>query len=256
MKQIDITLEPGKKIYFASDFHLGVPDYSHSLEREKRIINWLNSIERDAQAIFLVGDLFDFWFEYRHVVPKGFVRLLGKLAQLADKGIDIHLFHGNHDLWQFGYFEQELGCAVHNKPIAVIINQKRFHIAHGDGLGPGQHWFKFILSIYRNSFFQRLFAFFHPYIGISIAQWVSNRSKQKTFDANKNYLGDEQEYLILYTKKLLTAERFDYCIYGHRHLAFEKNIDTTTVVNLGDWFNANTFAEYDGNNLSLHTFAI
>ncbi|MFN5919870.1 MAG: UDP-2,3-diacylglucosamine diphosphatase [Bacteroidota bacterium] len=254
MTDINLTLQDGKKIYFASDFHLGVPTHESSLLREKRIVNWLNSIEHDAQAVFLVGDMFDFWFEYRHVVPKGFVRLLGTLARLSDNGIRIHLFHGNHDLWQFGYLEKELNCTVHNKPVSLMVNQTLFHIAHGDGIGPGQHWFKFILSVYRNRFFQRLFAFFHPFVGMSIAQWVSHRSKLKTFDSNKHYLGDNKEYLMLYTRELLKQNRFSFCIYGHRHLPFEKKINDTTVLNLGDWFSSNTYAVYDGTHLNLHSF--
>lgn len=253
MTDINLTLQDGKKIYFASDFHLGVPTHEASLLREKRIVSWLNSIEHDAQAVFLVGDMFDFWFEYRHVVPKGFVRLLGTLARMSDNGIQIHLFHGNHDLWQFGYFEKELNCSVHSKPVSLCVNQTLFHLAHGDGIGPGQRWFKFVLSVYRNRFFQRLFAFFHPYVGISIANWVSYRSKLKTFDSNKQYLGDDKEYLMLYTQELLKNKDFSYCIYGHRHLAFEKKIHNTTVLNLGDWFGSNTYAVYDGSRLTLHS---
>jgi UDP-2,3-diacylglucosamine hydrolase len=241
-----------KKIYFASDFHLGVPNLASSLEREKRIVQWLDQIRNDAEEIFLVGDLFDFWFEYKHVIPKGFTRLLGKLAELADSGIRIHLFHGNHDLWQFGYLEQEIGCIVHTKPITIERSNKKFYIAHGDGLGPGQFRFKLILSIYRNRFFQRLFAFFHPYIGMSLAHWFSHQSKLQTFESNNTYLGDDKEYLMQHAQTIARTEQIDYCIFGHRHLAFYKMFNNTAVINLGDWFQVNTYAVFDGTDVKLY----
>jgi UDP-2,3-diacylglucosamine hydrolase len=241
-------------IYFASDFHLGVPDAASSLVREKRIVRWLDSIADNASDIYLVGDLFDFWFEYKTVIPKGFVRLLGKLAELSDAGIRIHIFHGNHDLWQFGYLEQELGGKVYPKPITVSLGGKQFHIAHGDGLGPGQYWFKFILGIYRNYLFQRLFAFFHPNIGITIANWFSNRSKQQTFTENQEYLGDDNEYLIGYAKQVTQQQPIDYFIFGHRHFPFNKKIGNSNVINLGDWMGYNTYAVFDGKTVELKTY--
>lgn len=241
-------------IYFASDFHLGVPDAASSLVREKRIVRWLDSIADDASDIYLVGDLFDFWFEFKTVVPKGFVRLLGKLAELSDAGVRIHIFHGNHDLWQFGYLEQELGCKVYPKPITVSLGGKQFHIAHGDGLGPGQQRFKFILAIYRNYFFQRLFAFFHPNIGIGAANWFSHRSKQQTFTENQEYLGDDKEYLIQYAKQVMQQQPIDYFIFGHRHFPFNKKIGNSNVINLGDWMGYNTYAVFDGKTVELKTY--
>lgn len=242
-------------IYFASDFHLGVPTHADSLLREKHIVAWLDSIKHNASDIYLVGDLFDFWFEFKTVVPKGFVRLLGKLAELSDAGIRLHIFHGNHDLWQFGYLEQEIGCKVYAKPITVQLSGKAFHIAHGDGLGPNQRWFKFILSVYRNRFFQRLFAFFHPNIGIGIANWFSARSKQHTFTENATYYGDEKEYLMLYAKQIAASTPIDYFIFGHRHLPMMRPVnEKSTYVNLGDWMGYNTYAVFDGNELTLNTF--
>lgn len=241
-------------IYFASDFHLGVPDAASSLVREKRIVRWLDSIADDASDIYLVGDLFDFWFEFKTVVPKGFVRLLGKLAELSDAGVRIHIFHGNHDLWQFGYLEQELGCKVYPKPKTVSLGGKQFHIAHGDGLGPGQQRFKFILAIYRNYFFQRLFAFFHPNIGIGAANWFSHRSKQQTFTENQEYLGDDKEYLIQYAKQVMQQQPIDYFIFGHRHFPFNKKIGNSNVINLGDWMGYNTYAVFDGKTVELKTY--
>ncbi len=242
-------------IYFASDFHLGVPTHADSLLREKHIVAWLDSIKHNASDIYLVGDLFDFWFEFKTVVPKGFVRLLGKLAELNDAGIRLHIFHGNHDLWQFGYLEQEIGCKVYDKPITVQLGSKSFHIAHGDGLGPNQRWFKFILSVYRNHFFQRLFAFFHPNIGIGIANWFSARSKQHTFTDNATYFGDDKEYLMLYAKQIASSTPVDYFIFGHRHLPMMRPVnEKSTYVNLGDWMGYNTYAVFDGNELVLKTF--
>ncbi len=243
------------RVYFASDFHLGVPDYKTSLGREKRIVRWLDEIKHDATDVYIVGDIFDFWFEFKTVVPKGFTRLLGKLAELSDAGIRLHLFHGNHDLWQFGYLEQELGCKVYDKPITITLGEKVFHIAHGDGLGPDQRWFKFILGIYRNYFFQRLFAFFHPNVGIRIANWFSANSKKHTFTENATYYGDDKEYLMLYAKQFLTQQHVDYFVFGHRHLPMIKPITTaSSYVNLGDWMSYFTYAVFDGSTLSLKTF--
>jgi UDP-2,3-diacylglucosamine hydrolase len=247
-------LSTKKNIYFASDFHLGIPDYASSLEREKRIVRWLDSIKNDAAEIYLVGDLFDFWFEYDKVVPKGFTRLLGKMAEICDAGVPMHVFHGNHDLWMFGYLEREIGCIVHAKPIIKELNGKKFYIAHGDGLGPGQKWFKFILSVYRNYFFQRLFAFFHPSIGVSIANWFSHKSKQNYFEENAHYYGDDKEFHMLFAKEHLQHNPIDYFILGHRHLPMDKIIGNAHVINLGDWMSYYTYAVFNGEETVLKTF--
>lgn len=244
-----------KKTYFASDFHLGIPDFESSRAREERIIRWLNQIEADCEELFLVGDLFDFWFEYKLVVPKGFVRLQAKIASMCDAGIPIHFFHGNHDLWQFGYFEKELGVKVHSKPILKKIGQHQFYIGHGDGLGSGQTKFKLILWIYRNHIFQRLFAFFHPYIGIGIANWMSHQSKLKTFDGNFEFHG-EKEHLIEHCRQLISqGNRSTYFIFGHRHLPMKYELgEGKEYINLGDWIGFNTYAVYDGESVKLETF--
>lgn len=247
-------LQPGKKLYFASDFHLGVPDAANSRLREQRVVRWLESIRHDAQAVFIVGDAFDFWFEYRHAVPKGFSRLIGKLCELQDSGIDVHLFHGNHDLWQFGYFEEEIGCKVHDGPIMIRSADKLIYIAHGDGLGPGQRWFKFILWIYRNRFFQRVFSLIHPSFGIPFANWFSKRSKEKTFGSNSHYLGDDKEHQMLHAAEVLEKHPVDYFLFGHRHLAFDKPLLDARVINLGDWFTQNTYAVFDGTTMTLNQF--
>jgi len=240
-----------KKTFFASDFHLGVPDFSSSRNREKRIVNWLDSIKEEAESVYLVGDLFDFWFEYKKVVPRGFTRLLGKLGELSDSGIKIHIFHGNHDMWQFGYLEEELGCEVHNGLVYTEIAGKKFCIAHGDGLGPEQRWFKFILSIYRNRFFQRLFGAMHPLWGIGMAEWFSNRSKEKTAKTGEKFMGNDKEYLIRFANEQQKIRPVDFYVFGHRHLALDIDIGTARVINLGDWFTKNTCAVFDNQNIEL-----
>ncbi|MFN6081877.1 MAG: UDP-2,3-diacylglucosamine diphosphatase [Bacteroidota bacterium] len=243
-----------KKTYFASDFHLGIPDAKSSSEREQRIIKWLNEIKPDCAELFIVGDIFDFWFEYKTVVPKGFVRLQAKFAEFTDAGIPVHFFHGNHDLWQFGYFEKELGVQVHEKSIIRTINGKNFYIGHGDGLGPEQRRFKTILWIYRNRFFQKIFSMLHPNIGIGVANWLSHQSKLKTFDGNFTFY-EEKEFLIRYCRSILQEESFDYFVFGHRHLPMEyKLTEQSRYVNLGDWIGFNTYAVFNGETLSLQTF--
>lgn len=244
-----------KRIYFASDFHLGIPDAASSFEREKRIVRWLNQIKDDCQELFLLGDLFDFWYEYKLVVPKGFIRIQSKIAEFTDAGIPVHFFHGNHDLWQFGYFEKELGVQVHAKPIIRQLGKHQFYIGHGDGLGSGQHKFKLILWIYRNPFFQRVFGFLHPSIGMGFANWLSHRSKLKTFDGNFTFY-HEKEFLIQHCRSLIAAgDASDYYVFGHRHLPMLFDLGgNKTYANLGDWIGYNTYAVYDGNELKIETF--
>lgn len=205
--------------------------------------------------LFILGDIFDFWFEYKLVVPKGFVRLQAKLAEFTDAGIPVHLFHGNHDLWQFGYLEQELGVKVHAEPIQLKLGNHLFYLGHGDGLGPGQAQFKFTLAIYRNRFFQRLFAFAHPSIGMGVANWLSHRSKLKTFDGNFTFYG-EKEHLIQFCRSQISeGSKADYFIFGHRHLPMTFDLgNQQTYVNLGDWIGFNSFAVYDGHELQIGYF--
>ncbi len=244
---------PTKKIYFLSDFHLGAPDSATSLVRERKIVSFLNSIEESAAEIFIVGDLFDFWYEYKKVVPKGYVRLLGKLAALSDSGIPIHVFTGNHDMWMRGYFEEELGIRVYHQPESFTRNGKTFYIAHGDGLGPGDHGFKFIKKIFRNPFCQWLFGWLHPDCGIALANYFSRKSREKTGASDEVFLGAEKEWLIVYSKEKLEKQHFDYFIYGHRHLPLDLALTSTSrYINLGDWIRNFTYAYFDGNSLQLH----
>jgi UDP-2,3-diacylglucosamine hydrolase len=245
----------GKKIYFASDFHLGVPDYKKSLEREKRIVRWLDEIKKDAEELYLMGDVFDFWFEYGTVVPKGFVRLQGKLAELSDSGTTIHYFTGNHDMWVFNYLPEEMNIKLYRKPITREISGKKFYLGHGDGLGPGDRGYKFIKKIFRSRLCQWLFARIHPNLGIRIARFWSRRSRIATGVKDDQYLGDEKELLVLHCKKILEKAHFDYFIFGHRHMPLDiKLSEKSRYINLGEWVNYSSYAVFDGNAVELKNF--
>lgn len=244
----------GKKIYFISDFHLGAPTSEESLIRERKICQWLETIKADVSILFILGDVFDFWFEYRHVVPKGYVRILGKLAEIADKGIPIYLFTGNHDMWMFDYLPKELGIKLYRQPEEFNFDNRKFLIGHGDGLGPGDHGYKFIKKVFANKFCQWLFARLHPNFGISLANFWSRKSRQHTGHHDAKYLGDDKEYLVQYIIETEKTKHFDYYIFGHRHLPIDKQIESSHYINLGDWLSYFTYAEWDGNKLSLKKF--
>ncbi|MBK8365554.1 MAG: UDP-2,3-diacylglucosamine diphosphatase [Bacteroidetes bacterium] len=244
-------MKPGKKIYFASDFHLGVPTYEKSLEREHKIVKWLDSIKADAEELYLLGDVFDFWFEYRTVVPRGYVRLLGKLAELSDSGIKIHYFTGNHDMWTFDYLEKELNVIIYRAPIEISYNGKAFYIGHGDGLGPGDHGYKFIKKVFASKVCQWLFARLHPNFGIGIANYFSKKSRIATGTTDEKFLGEEKEWLVIYSKEILAKKHFDYLIFGHRHLPLDIKIDSSRYINLGDWIQYFTYGVFDGAEFEL-----
>ncbi len=251
----DFSLQKGKKVYFASDNHLGAPSFKDSLPREKKFVAWLDSIKVDAGAIFLMGDLFDFWFEYKTVVPKGFTRTLGKLAELTDAGIPITYFVGNHDLWMNGYFEEELNIPVHHRPQQYRINGKTFFIGHGDGLGPGDKGFKRMKKVFTNPFCQWLFRWLHPDLGVRLAQHLSINNKIISGDADAEFLGEDKEWLVQYCKRKLEQRHYDHFIFGHRHLPMEIDLNgKSTYTNLGDWISYFTYAVFDGEKLSLHEF--
>lgn len=251
----NIQLPEGKKIYFASDFHLGVPTYATSREREDRIVAWLESIKSDAFQIYLVGDIFDFWFEYKQAIPKGFTRFLGKIAELTDSGIQIEFFTGNHDMWMFDYFEKELGVKIHRKEIELLVNNKRFFVAHGDGLGPGDIGYKFIKKIFSSSISQWLFARLHPNFGISLANFFSKSSRKHSVNDNK-FLGEDKEWLITFSKEKLAKTHVDYFIFGHRHYPIEIDLDSNSkYLNLGEWITHNTFAVFDGEKCVINSFS-
>ena len=252
---ISITTSQNKKVYFASDQHLGAPTPEASLPREKKFVAWLDVVKKDAEAIFLLGDLFDFWFEYKTVVPKGFVRVLGKLAEIKDSGIPIYFFVGNHDLWMKDYFEKELNIPVFYAPQEFTINNKKFLIGHGDGLGPGDKGYKRMKKVFTFPFFQWLFKWLHPDLGVKLGQYMSVKNKLISGDEDATYLGDENEWLVQYCKKKLTEKHYDYFVFGHRHLPLEISIqENSTYVNLGDWIQYFTYGEFVEGILSLNTF--
>ena len=240
-----ITTSANKKIYFASDKHLGAPTAEASLPREQKFVAWLNAIKDDAGAVFLLGDLFDFWFEYETVVPKGFVRVLGKLAELKDAGIDIYFFVGNHDLWMRDYFQKELNIPVFHEPQEFEINEKLFLIGHGDGLGPGDHGYKRMKKVFTFPFFKWLFKWLHPDIGVKLGHYFSVKNKLISGDKDARFLGEENEWLALYCQKKLTEKHYDFFVFGHRHLPLEINLnDDSTYINLGDWIQYFTYGEF------------
>ena len=242
-----------KKIYFASDFHLGAPNEESSLKREKLLVKWLEEIKSDAAEIYLVGDLFDFWFEYDTAVPRGFTRFLGKLAELSDAGIPIHIFTGNHDMWMFGYLEKELNITLHREPIVREYSGKKFFIGHGDGLGPGDHGFKVIKKVFANKMSQWMFAKLHPDWGIKLAQFWSGKSRDNNED--EKYLGEDGEWLVQFAKEKLKTEHYNYFIFGHRHLPLYMDVGNDSFyINLGDWISHNTYAVFDGEKLELKKY--
>ena len=228
---------------------------AESLPREKKFVQWLDHVKHDAAAIFLLGDLFDFWFEYKTVVPKGFVRVLGKLAEISDSGIPVYFFVGNHDLWMHDYFETELNIPVYHEPKEFTLNDKVFLIGHGDGKGPGDKGYKRMKKVFTNSFSKWLFRWLHPDLGVRLAQHLSVKNKLISGDEDKNFLGDENEWLAQYAKRKLELKHYDYFIFGHRHLPMEIKIgEGSTYFNLGDWINHYTYGSFDGVEFKLKEF--
>ena len=206
------------KIYFASDFHLGLPTGSSPLEREKKVVNWLNSVSGDAEEIYLLGDIFDFWWEYKLVVPRGFTRFLGTLSEITDKGIPVHFFTGNHDMWAGSYLSEECGLIIHKSPVTTSFNGRKFHLAHGEGLGSKSKGYKILLSIFRNKPLQAMYSALHPSIGVGIGHsWSLHSRLGKGITAE--FLGEDKEDLIRYAKSILETDKIEYFIFGHRHLA-------------------------------------
>lgn len=244
-----------KKIYFASDQHFGAPDREKSFVREQKFIRWLDQVKQDAEVIFLLGDLFDFWFEYKRVVPKGFVRVLGKIAEIRDSGIPIHFFVGNHDLWMEDYFETELNIPVYHRPMEFTFNNKLFLIGHGDGLGPGDKGYKRMKKVFTNSFSKWLYRWLHPDIGVRLAQYLSVKNKLISGDEDVKFLGEDQEWLVQYAKRKLETKHYDYFLFGHRHLPMKIELNSTSkYVNTGDWISHFTYAVFDGDEIELQPY--
>lgn len=244
-----------KNIYFASDQHLGAPTQEASFPRELKFIQWLDEVKKDADAIFLLGDLFDFWFEYQTVVPKGFVRVLGKLAEIRDSGIPIYFFVGNHDLWMHDYFEKELNIPVYYDNKEFTFNGKKFLIGHGDGKGPGDIGYKRMKKIFTNPFFKWIFRWLHPDLGVKLAQYLSVKNKLISGAEDVKFLGKENEWLYQYCLRKLEAKHYDYFVFGHRHLPMEIELnENSKYVNLGDWIDYFTYGVFDGKKMELKVY--
>ena len=243
---------PGKKIYFLSDFHLGAPNKVQSNLREQRLVRFLQNAKKDASAIFIVGDIFDFWFEYKTVVPKGFVRLLGCLADLSDAGIELHIFTGNHDLWMKDYLTEELNAKIYFEPGEFTLGAKKFFIGHGDGLGPGDQGYKFMKKIFTNPLCKWLFGWLHPDLGIQLANYFSSKSRAKTGTSDEVFMGEDKEWLIIYAKQKAKEINAHYFIFGHRHYPLDIAInENSRYINLGDWLRSNSYAVFDGQDIQL-----
>ena len=244
-----------KKIFFASDQHFGAPTKEASKSRELKFLQWLDEIKEEAEAIFLLGDLFDFWFEYKRAVPKGFVRVLGKLAEFSDEGIQIHFFVGNHDLWMCDYFETELGIPVYHKPKEFSFNNKVFLIGHGDGLGPGDKGYKRMKKVFTSPVAKWFYRWLHPDIGIKIASYLSVKNKLISGEEDVKFLGEDNEWLVQYCRRKLSKKHYDFFLFGHRHLPMEIKVsETSKYVNTGDWITHFTYAEFQGDKLLLKSY--
>jgi len=241
------------KIYFASDLHLGIPNRTESLVREKLFVSWLDRIKEDAAEIFLLGDIFDFWFEYKRVAPRGFTRLLGKLSEICDSGIPVHFFTGNHDIWVFNYLPEETGVILHRKPFTYEFQNKKFFLAHGDGLGPGDKGYKFLKKIFTNSFLQWMYARLHPNFAFWLAGKLSEDSRLS--GVSVDFLGEKEEWLVQYANTISEVEKIDFFIFGHRHIPIDILLkNNSRFVYLGDWINHFTYGVFDGNDFALKTF--
>ncbi len=247
------------KIYFASDFHLGIPDYESSLEREKKLVRWLDMVSGDADEIFLMGDIFDFWFEYKHVIPKGYVRLLGKIAEITDRGIPIHVFRGNHDVWAFDYLSKELNVLLYRKSLIREIDGKKFFLSHGDGLGPGDTGYKLLKKVFEFKPNQFLFKWLHPDIGARMGLYFSKKSRLANYakrERKERSMELKDEMLLHYAKRKLEEHPdIDYFVFGHHHIALQEKVgDNAEIIILGDWISLFSYGVFENGKMSLKYF--
>lgn len=242
------------KIYFASDFHLGVPNEASSLVRERKIVRWLDEVSKDASTVYLMGDVFDFWYEYKKVIPKGFVRIQGKIANLTDQGIRVVMFKGNHDMWMSNYFQKELGVEVVSDELEFELQGKKFYLHHGDGLGDGDYGYKFLKKVFRNPLCIWLFGVLPNRVGLGIAHFFSSRSRIANADGDEVF-NPESEWLLHFCEDKVKEEHYDYLIFGHRHLPLDLKLSNGgRYINLGEWLNHCTYAVFDGKDISLETY--
>jgi len=244
------------KIYFVSDMHFGSDTFGDSTEREKRFVRWLDSIKNKAKTLYLLGDIFDFWFEYKKAVPRGFTRFLGKIAEMSDAGTEIHYFTGNHDIWVYDYLPQEMGVTVHKQALVTEIYGKTFYLAHGDGLGDESRSFKLIRWVFHNRICQKLFSLIHPTIGIGLAHVWAKRSRMKELAHPTPYFGEDKEHLVLFAKNYIRSHPdTDYLIFGHRHILLDLMLNKKNrMMIIGDWLQYFSYAVFDGKELNLEEF--
>ena len=246
-----------KNVYFLSDAHLGSWAIAHGRTQERRLVRFLDSIKTKAAAIYLLGDMFDFWNEYRYVVPKGYTRFLGKLSELTDMGVEVHFFTGNHDIWTYGYLEEECGLIVHKAPLTTEIYDKVFYLAHGDGLGDPDPKYRFLRRMFHNRTCQRLLNFIHPRWGMALGlTWAKHRRLKRADGKEAPYMGEDREFLVRYTKEYLQGHKdIDYFIYGHRHIELDLMLSRKTrMMILGDWIWQFSYAVFDGEHMFLETY--
>ena len=244
----------GKNVYFLSDAHLGSLAIPHGRTQERRLVRFLDSIKEKASAVYLLGDMFDFWNEYRYVVPKGYSRFLGKLSELTDNGVEVHFFAGNHDLWTYGYLEEECGVIVHKAPVTTEIYGKVFFLAHGDGLGDPDNKFKILRKLFHNRTCQRLLNFVHPRWGMALGLNWAKHSRLKRADGKEvPFMGEDKEFLVRFARDYKRSHpNIDYFLFGHRHIELDLPIDKSTrMLILGDWIWQFTYAVFDGEQLFL-----
>ena len=256
-KHKHINVPVGKKIYFTSDHHFGLPGKLSSREREKLFVDWLENARTDAHDIFILGDMFDFWYEYKTAVPKGFVRIIGKLAELTDQGIQIYFFTGNHDMWMRDYLTKELNIPIFFDPQIFVIDGQKFLLGHGDGLGPGDKTYKLLKKLFRNPVAQWLYRWLHPDIGLPFAKYLSQRNKLISGEYDAKFKGEEREWLFQYAKQYLKKQPdIKYFVFGHRHLPLQMPINNnSTYFNTGDWLVHFTYVVYENAELSLKTLS-
>ncbi|MDP4188391.1 MAG: UDP-2,3-diacylglucosamine diphosphatase [Bacteroidota bacterium] len=247
-------MEEQKKIYFASDLHLGLYPYQQSREREKLFVSWLDQVKKDAAGIYLLGDMFDYWYEYKKVVPRGFTRFLGKICEITDSGIPVHYFTGNHDVWIFDYLSSETGVIVHHEPVVKVFDGKKFFIGHGDGLGSGDYSYKLLKAIFTSKFLQFCFSRIHPNLTVAFGQAWSRKSRYSK-GISEVFKGEEREQLVKFAKEKLQKEHFDYFVFGHRHLLLDIKLnETSRYINVGDWIFNFSYAVWDGKTMQLKKY--
>lgn len=242
-----------KKIYFISDVHLGLHPIERSKEREKILVSWLDSVKDDMSELYLMGDIFDFWHEWKRVVPRGFTRFLGKLSQIADSGVKITMFTGNHDIWIYDYLAEEIGLELHYHPIERELNGLKFFLAHGDGLGPGDTSYKILKKVFTNPMLQWLFKRLHPNLAMAFGLGWSKNSRYAKGIIAEGYRGDDKEWQTLFANEELQRKKHDIFVFGHRHIPSDIKVQESRVINLGDWINNFTYGVLDGKDFQIHS---